>query len=206
MRALLLDYRLAPEHPYPAAVNDSVAAYWWLLYNGIHPRNIVVAGDASGGGLAVATLLSLRDAGDPPPAAAICITPWTDLAGTGDSLKTRVKVDPCLTPQSLSCGHSYAGLHDPCLPLISPLYADLRGLPPLLIQAADDHILLSDATRLAQQAKEAGVPVTLEVWQGMWHVFHRHAPHLPEARSAIGAIGAFARRHLGESAARNLCG
>ena len=138
----------------------------------------------------------MRDAGDPLPAAAVCITPWTDLAGTGDSLNSRAKCDPRITLQSLSLGRHYIGDHDPCLPLISPLYADLRGLPPLLIQAGNDDMLLDDATRLAERAKAAGVDVTLEVWDRMWHVFHLHAPKLPEARRAIDAIGAFVRQRF----------
>lgn len=196
MRGLLLDYRLAPEHPYPAAVIDTVSAYRWLLVNGIEPGNIIIAGDGTGGGLALATLISLRDAGDPLPVAALCLTPWTDLAWTSESLKTRAKVDPCLTPGMLSLGSHYVGENDPCLPLISPLYADLQGLPPLLIQAGDDDIMLNDATRLAERAKEAGVDVTLEVWDRMWSAFHLHTPKLPEARRAIDAIGAFARQRL----------
>jgi len=196
MRGLLLNYRLAPEHPFPAAVDDAVAAYRWLLNNSYEAGDIIFAGDSAGGGLALATLISLRDAGDPLPAAAVCITPWTDLAGTGDSLSSRAKRDPRVTLQSLSLGSHYIGEHDPCLPLISPLYADLRGLPPLLIQAGNDDMLLDDATRLAERAKAAGVDVTLEVWDRMWHVFHLHAPKLPEARRAIDAIGAFVRQRF----------
>ena len=198
MRGLLLNYRLAPEHPFPAAVDDAVAAYRWLLNNSYEASNIIFAGDSAGGGLALATLISLRDAGDPLPAAAVCITPWTDLAGTGDSLSSRAKCDPRITLQSLSLGSHYIGDNDPCLPLISPLYADLRGLPPLLIQAGNDDMLLDDATRLAERAKAAGVDVTLEVWDRMWHVFHLHAPKLPEARRAIDAIGVFVRQRLKE--------
>ncbi|GAB7027834.1 alpha/beta hydrolase [Geotalea toluenoxydans] len=196
MRALVLDYRLAPEHPCPAAIHDSVAAYRWLLHNGIQPGDLVIAGDSAGGGLALATLLSLRDSGEPMPAAAVCITPWADLTGMAESVKTRAKADPCLWPDHFSFAGHYAGAHDRCDPLLSPLYADLSGLPPLLIQAAGDHILLSDSTGLAQRAKDAGVAVTLEVWQGMWHAFHLHAPQLPEARSAIEAIGSFVGRQL----------
>ena len=198
MRGLLLDYRLAPEHPYPAAVDDSISAYHWLLCNGIEARNIIIAGDSAGGGLALASLVSLRDGGYPLPAAAVCLTPWTDLAGTGESLKTRAKVDPRLTLQELSLGGHYVGNNDPRHPLISPLYAHLHGLPPLLIQAGNDDMLLSDSTRLADQAKNAGVDVTLDVWDRMWHVFHLHVPRLPEARRAIDAIGTFVRQHLGE--------
>ncbi|MFA7059572.1 MAG: alpha/beta hydrolase [Pedobacter sp.] len=199
VRALLLNYRLAPEHPFPAAVDDTVAAYRWLLYNCFKARDIVFAGDSAGGGLALAALISLRDAGDPLPAATVCITPWTDLAGTGESLKSRAKSDPRVTLDSLSLGSHYIGGNDPRLPLISPLYADLRGLPPLLIQAGNDDMLLSDATRLADRAKAAGVDVTLEIWDKMWHVFHLHAPRLPEAMQAINAIGVFVKERIGQS-------
>lgn len=197
MRGLLLDYRLAPEHPFPAALDDAVAAYRWLINNRIEARNIVVAGDSAGGGLALATLLAVRNAGAPLPAAAVCITPWTDLAMTGDSLKSRAKSEPRVTLQSLSLGRHYLGDNDPRLPLISPLYADLAGLPPLLIHAGSDDILLSDSKRLAERARSAGVQVTLEEWERMWHVFHLHVPQLPEARRAIDAIGAFVRHKLG---------
>lgn len=197
MRGLLLNYRLAPEHPFPAAVEDAVAAYRWLLQNCIEAGNIVIAGDSAGGGLALAALISLRDAGYPLPAAAVCITPWTDLAGTGESLKSRAKTDPYVTLQSLSLGRHYVGDNDPRLALISPLYADLRGLPPLLIQAGDYDMLLNDATRLAELAKAAGVDVTLEVWDKMWHVFHHHAPKLPEAQRAIDEIGVFVKAKIG---------
>ncbi|OGW34113.1 MAG: hypothetical protein A2X58_11335 [Nitrospirae bacterium GWC2_56_14] len=199
MRALLLDYRLAPEHPFPAALDDAVAAYHWLLCNLISAENIVIAGDSAGGGLALATLVSLRDGGYPLPAAGVCLTPWTDLAGTAESLETRVKADPKLTLQDLVPGRHYVGENDPCHPLISPLYADLRGLPPLLIHGAGDDMLLDDAVRVAERAKAAGVDVTLEVWKRMWHVFHRHAPKLPEARRAVESIGTFARRRLAEA-------
>jgi epsilon-lactone hydrolase len=200
MRGLLLNYRLAPEHPFPAAVEDAVAAYRWLLYNEIKAGDIVIAGDSSGGGLALATLLSLRDAGDPLPAAAVCITPWTDLAGTGDAANSRAKADLRFTLQSIFQGSHYVADNDPRLPLISPLYADLRGLPPLLVHAGGDDLLLNDATRLADRAKADGVEVTLKVWDRMWHVFHLHTPKLPEARRAINDIGTFAKQHLGKKA------
>jgi acetyl esterase/lipase len=205
MRGLLLNYRLAPEYPFPAAVEDAVAAYRWLLNNSYKAGDIVIAGDSAGGGLALATLLSLRDAGDPLPAAAVCITPWTDLAGTGDSLKSRARSEPRVTLQFLSLGSHYVGDNDPCLPLISPMYADLRGLPPLLIRAGSDDMLLDDSTRVAERAKAAGVDVTLEVWDRMWHVFHLHVPRLPEARRAIDAIGAFVKQKLGEPGSVKSC-
>ena len=199
VRALLLNYRLAPEHPFPAAVDDTVAAYRWLLYNCFKAHDIVFAGDSAGGGLALAALISLRDAGDLLPAATVCISPWTDLAGTGESLKSRAKSDPRVTLDSLSLGSHYIGNNDPRLPLSSPLYADLRGLPPLLVQVGNDDMLLSDATRLADRAKSAGVDATLEIWDKMWHVFHLHAPRLPEAIRAINAIGVFVKERIGQS-------
>lgn len=197
VRALVLNYRLAPEHPFPAALEDSVAAYRWLLQQGVSPRDIVIAGDSAGGGLAVAMLVTLRDAGEPLPGAAVCISPWTDLAGTGESIKTRAKADPWVTAESLALGIHYVGAYDTRHPLISPLYAELHGLPPLLIQVGSDEIVLSDSTRLAERVKIAGGEATLEVWEGMWHVFHCLAPQLPEANRAIEKIGAFVRRQIG---------
>jgi acetyl esterase/lipase len=187
-----VDYRLAPEHPFPAALEDCLAAYRWLLGTGISPLDIVIAGDSAGGNLTLTTLLSLRDAGDPLPAAAVCIAPMTDLEGTGESFRT--KDDPALTAEfALKVARHYAGDHDLRLPLLSPYHGDLRGLPPLLIQVGGDEILLSDATRLADDARAAGVEVHLAVWPKMWHVWHVFAPSLPEARRAIDDIGAFIR-------------
>ena len=195
-RALAVDYRLAPEYPFPAALEDCVAAYRWLLQIGTSPRNIVIAGDSAGGNLALATLYTLRDAGDPLPAAAVCISPMTDLAGTGDSFLTNN--DPALTAAfALSMVRRYVGGQDVHLPTLSPHYGDLRGLPPLSIQVGEDEILLSDATRLADNAKAAGVDVSLAIWPGMWHVWHLFAPALPEAQQAVSAIGDFIRQYWG---------
>lgn len=194
-RALAVDYRLAPEHPFPAALEDCLSAYRWLLKNGTLPRDIVIGGDSAGGNLTLATLMSLRDAGDPLPAAAVCISPATDLEGTGESFRT--KKDPVQTPEFvLAMVRHYAGGQDLRSPLLSPLHGDLRGLPPLLIHAGGDEMLLSDATRLADDARAAGVDVSLVVWPRMWHVWHLLGPSLPEARQAIDAIGAFIRGHL----------
>src|SRR5215470_14651996 len=157
-RALSVDYRLAPEHPFPAAVEDAMAAYRWLLTSGIDPAQIVVAGDSAGGGLALGALVALRDAGEPMPAAAVLLSPWTDLALTGESLRTRAAVDVMIKPEGM---HENAALYlagaDPRHPYASPLYADLRGLPPLLIHVGDAEVILDDSTRLAARAGESGV-------------------------------------------------
>lgn len=193
--ALAVDYRLAPEHPFPAALDDCVAVYHWLLKNGISPHGVVISGDSAGANLTLTTLLSLRDVGDPLPAAAVCISPITDLAGTGESYQTNR--DPALTAASaLTTARHYSGNQDLRLPLLSPHYADLRGLPPLLIQVGEDEILLSDATRLAENARSAGVNVELVVWPKMWHVWHFFVPFLPEAQQAVNAFGAFVGEHL----------
>jgi monoterpene epsilon-lactone hydrolase len=193
--ALAVDYRLAPEQPFPAALEDCVAAYRWVLHRGTSPRHIVVTGISAGGNLALATLMSLRDNGDPLPAAAVCISPITDLTGSGESL--RIDKDPAVTAAfALSMARHYAGTQDPRVPLLSPQCGDMRGLPPLLIQVGGDEIILSDATRLRDKARSAGVDVTLVVWPKMWHGWHLFTPFLPEARDAIDGVGAFCRTHL----------
>jgi acetyl esterase/lipase len=200
-RALAVDYRLAPEHPFPAAPEDCVAAYRWLVSNGTRPQDIVIAGDSAGGTLTLTTLQSLRDAGEPMPAAAVCISPATDLAATGETFWT--KKDPVQTPGFiLAMRKLYAGDHDLKSPALSPLYGEFRGLPPLLIHAGGDEMLLSDATRLADKARAAGVDVRLEVYPRMWHVWHLLVPTLPEARRAVADIGAFIRDHLGPTGHR----
>ena len=191
-RVLSLNYRLAPEHPFPAPVDDAVAAYRWLLAQGISPGNIAVAGDSAGGGLAIATLLALRDAGEPLPAAGIGISPWVDMEGTGESMTTRAAVDPVVQKEGLlGMAKLYLGDADPKNPLAAPLHANLAGLPPLLLQVGDAETLLDDSTRLAERARAAGVDVTLKVWDEMPHVWHLFAPILPEGRQAIDEIGSF---------------
>jgi acetyl esterase/lipase len=196
-RALLIGYRLAPEHPYPAALDDVTAAYRWLLQKGVEPSKIILAGDSAGGGLALSALVSLRDAGCPLAAGTVCISPWTDLALTGDSIQTKAQVDPILTPGDLGtyAGY-YAGPVKRTEPLLSPLYADWTGLPPLLIQVGSNEILLDDAVRSAAKARAAGVEVTLETWEDMFHVFHM-LPFLPETKRALESIAAFASQRLG---------
>ncbi len=197
MRVLNVAYRLAPEHPHPAAVEDAVAAVRWVYAQGIAPSRVAIGGDSAGGGLALATLLALRDAGEPLPAAAVCISPWTDLAATGESLRTKASVDPMVTEGPLrQMAAAYLGGKDARMPLASPLYADLRGLPPLLVQVGDAEILLDDATRLASRARDAGVDVTLEVWEEMFHVWHAFAEILPEAQRACERIAAWLEPRL----------
>jgi acetyl esterase/lipase len=198
-RGLAIDYRLAPEHPHPAAVEDATAAYRWLLEQGIEPARIAVAGDSAGGGLTLATLLALRDAGDPLPAAGVCLSPWTDLEGSGASAQPGAVDDPLLHYEGLvEMARHYVGeegdLRDP---LAAPLHGDYAGLPPLLIQVGTREILLDDSTRVAERARAAGVDVTLEPWEGLIHVWQMFgALGVPEADEAVTRIGEFVRKHL----------
>ena len=195
-RILAIDYRLAPEHPHPAALEDAVAAYRWLLEQGIAPAQIIIAGDSAGGGLTLAALLAVRDEGQPLPAGAVCISPWVDLALAGDSMQEKADVELVLDRDSLAMFAAlYAGDEPLTNPLISPLYADLAGLPPLLIQAGTDEILLDDATRFAQKAEAAGVEVKLSVWQGMFHVFHMF-PFFAETAEAVAQIAEFVQARI----------
>lgn len=197
VQAVLPEYRLAPEHPYPAAVEDAVAAYRELLEH-FDANKVVMLGDSAGGGLVLSTLLALRDAGAPMPAAAVLISPYTDLSGSGESIQTRAEADPWLQPSMLEpFANMYRGGLDVRDPRISPLFADLSGLPPMLIHVGDHEILLSDSTRLAERAGAAGVEVELEVWPELWHVWHLFAPMLPEANEAFEKIGAYVRGQLG---------
>ena len=191
-RVLSLNYRLAPEHPFPAPVDDSVAAYRWLLGQGIQASNIAIAGDSAGGGLALAALIAIRDAGEPVPAAGIGISPWVDMEGTGESMTTRAAVDPVVQKEGLlGMAKLYLGDADSKNPLAAPLHANLAGLPPLLIQVGDSETLLDDATRITERARKADVDVTLKIWDEMPHVWHLFAPILPEGQQAIEEIGAF---------------
>ena len=193
-RVLLIDYRLAPEHPHPAAVDDAVSAYRWLLLQGVSPSRLVVAGDSAGGGLTVATLVALRDAGLPAPAAGVCLSPWVDLEGIGESMTTKAALDPMVQRDGLvKMAAAYLGGQSPRTPLAAPLYADLSGLPPLLIQVGTAETLLDDATRLAERARKAGVQVSLEPWEDMIHVWQAFASMLPEGRQAIDRIGEFVK-------------
>ena len=192
--ALLLDYRLAPEHPFPAAVEDATAAYRWLLDQAIAPGHIVIAGDSAGGGLTVATLLALREARVPLPAGGVCISPWVDLTCSGASYATKAAADPIVRRAGVEeMARAYLGARPPRTPLASPLFADLRGLPPLLIHVGSDEVLLDDAVQLAERAKAAGVDATLEIYDRMIHVWHWFLPMLDEAQTAVEAIGRFVR-------------
>jgi acetyl esterase/lipase len=191
-RALVLDYRLAPEHPFPCALEDCVAGYRWLLGAGVPPSDILLAGDSAGGTLALATLLVLRDAGDPLPAGAACLSPATDLTRGGASHRARVDDEVLLTPAFLrAVERMYRGDADPRDPLVSPLFADLRGLPPLLVHVGSRELLYDDALRFVAAARAAGVDAEVVVWAGLWHVFHSFVV-LPEARRALDQIGRFA--------------
>ncbi len=198
MKALSIDYRLAPEHPFPAALEDCLAAYRWLLGQGYAANKLVIAGDSAGGNLTLATLLALRDAGDPLPAAAVCLSPATDLVPTSETRRTRADVEVVL--RRIKDGDAvspYTAGQDVRNPLISPLYGDLRGLPPILIHVGDHEILLDDSTRFVENACLAGVDARVVVWPYMWHVFQMHAPSLPEARESIRLLGAFMREKVG---------
>lgn len=196
-KALVPDYRLAPEHPFPCALEDALFAYRWLLGRGLKGHQISIAGDSAGGGLSLATAISLRDEGDPLPASIACISPWTDLALTGDSLKANSNVDPMLNASILKIwADNYVGNEDPLSPLISPLYASFKDLPPLLIQVGTDELLVDDSMRLAKKAENDNVDVTLQVYDKLWHVFHLSARLMPEAKSAVSEFAAFIAKHF----------
>ena len=193
-RVLLIDYRLAPEHPFPAAVEDSVTAYKWLLDQKIAPAKIAVAGDSAGGGLTVATLVAIRDQKLPTPGAGVPLSPWIDLEGIGESMTTKAKEDPMVQKDGLlQMAKWYLGDKNARSPLAAPLYADLAGLPPLLIQVGTAETLLDDSTRLAERARKAGVKVTYQPYEKMIHVFQLFAPMLDEGKDAIEKIGEFVR-------------
>jgi acetyl esterase/lipase len=191
-RALLIGYRLAPEHPFPAAVEDAVAAYEWLLSQGYAPGQLVLAGDSAGGNLALALLVLLRDRRRPLPAAAVCLSPGPDLTFSGESWVFNAKKDILIEERKeRQAVDLYLRGADPRTPLASPSFADLRGLPPLLLQVGSHEVLLSDVTRFAEKARLAGVEVTLEVWPDMQHEWQFAARLMPEGRQAISRIGEF---------------
>ena len=194
-RALIINYRLAPEHPFPAALEDATRAYQWLIDSqGISPNNMIIAGDSAGGGLALATLINLRDKAISLPSGAVCLSPLTDLANTGDSAKNNAKIDPIIFPELTDfCAKLYIE-DDNRNPLGSPLYANLQDLPPIFIQVGTAECLLDDSIRFEKRAKEAGLNVQLEIWKDMIHIFAYFAAWTPESRQAIDQIGNFTQK------------
>ncbi|TFH39666.1 MAG: alpha/beta hydrolase [Chrysiogenales bacterium] len=196
-RAFVIDYRLAPEHPHPAALEDALKAYRWLLKKGVDPSRLAVMGDSAGGGLTLALLQAIRDSGLPLPVCAAVLSPWADLTSSGPSMRTRRRKDPLLDPASIAF---YARLYAPesglDMPAVSPLFGDFTGLPPLLIHVGGAEVLLDDSRRVAEKASDSGVTVEFRIWPRMIHVFQALAFILPDARKAIREIGAFMERHI----------
>ncbi len=191
-RVLALDYRLAPEHPFPAAVEDAVAAYRWLLKQNISPKHVAIAGDSAGGGLSLATLVALKQAGDPLPACVALMSPWVDLECTGESMTTKDAEDPLVRkPMAAGMAATYLPSGDLRNPLASPLHAALDGLPPLMIHVGSRETLLDDSVRIAAKARKAGVDVQLKQWQGQIHVFQLFASRVDEGEASIHELGAF---------------
>lgn len=191
-QVLVIDYRLAPENPFPAPVEDAVSAYRWLLDEGYAPEKLSIAGDSAGGGLTAAALVSIRDQGLPLPACGVCLSPWVDMEGIGDSMVTRADRDPMVQKEGLvAMGGVYLGGADPRSPLAAPMYADLSGLPPLLIQVGASETLFDDAVRLDEKARAAGVETAFEEWDDMIHVWHIFAPMLDEGQRAIERMAEF---------------
>jgi monoterpene epsilon-lactone hydrolase len=195
-RALLIDYRLAPENRFPAALEDAKAGYRWLLSIGVKPSHLVIAGESAGGGLTVATLITLRDSHVPLPAAGICMSPWVDMECLGNSMVTKSSIDPQVRQDDLKMNaEAYLGEADARTPLAAPIYGNLKGLPPLLIQVGTAEILFDDATRLAERARLDGVDVVFEPWEEMIHMWHM-MPMLPEGNQAIERIAEFIEHHV----------
>jgi epsilon-lactone hydrolase len=195
-QVLFFDYRLAPEHPFPAALDDALAAYRWLA-TCFDRRHIAFAGDSAGGGLLIAAMLRLRDEGVELPRAAVALSPWTDLALTAESLRSNADADPMLDPVNLpDLVRNYCAGADPRNPYVSPMYGDPTGLPPTLIHAGSDEILRDDAERLAKKMRGAGCEAELELWERMPHVWHLYARVIPEGRRAVARIGEFLQAQM----------
>jgi epsilon-lactone hydrolase len=201
-RVFLADYRLAPENPFPAAWEDGIAAYRGMLADGVDPADLVVSGDSAGGGLALATLIAARDGGDALPSAGVLMSPWADLTLSGDSMSARESVDPLVSRVVLTeMAGGYLAGHDPADPRVSPLFAPLGGLPPLLVQVGSSEVLEDDAVRIVDGVLAAGGDATLQVGYEMVHVFQMFADQLPEAQRALDRVGGFVRAHAATTAA-----
>jgi acetyl esterase/lipase len=198
IRALAVDYGLAPENPFPKAIEEAVSAVQYVHAQGIAPNRVILAGDSAGGGLTAATLIALRDRGIELPAAGVLISPWLDLTQSGATMKSHAAIDPMVSPELLEkCSAAYLAGQDAKTPLASPLFADLSGLPPLLIHVGTSEVLLDDARRFDAAARQAGVDSTLEEWDEMIHVWHTFSAMLPEGQQAIDRVGAFIKERLG---------
>jgi acetyl esterase/lipase len=193
-RCLNIEYRLAPEHPFPAALEDAIESYKWLISNGFEPKNIIIGGESAGGGLAIATLMKLKELELPLPAAGVLMSPWADLTGSGESINRYQKFEPLIKDGLEAMAKAYAQKESLTNPLISPIFADLTGLPPLLIQAGGIEALVDDSITLAERAKKAGVEVTLELYENMTHVFQNFGEELSESRKAFENINEFIQK------------
>jgi acetyl esterase/lipase len=203
-RALAINYRLAPENPFPAALEDAINAYDWLISIGINPSRICIAGDSAGGGLAIATLLALREKDMPLPAGVLCFSPWFDLTLSGDSVYKNENLDPILSSSILETYvNYYIGSNKASEPMISPLFGDLRGLPPIHIQSGRNEILLDDSVRFYEKAQQAGVDVTLKIWDDMFHVFQLF-DFLPETKESMKQVSAFVSRVMNSNNTGNI--
>jgi len=198
LRILAIEYRLAPEHPFPAALEDSIESYKWLISNDVDPKKIIIGGQSAGGGLAVATLLKLQELKLPLPTGGVLMSPWADLTGTGKSLIENQKFEPLINDGLINMAKLYAQKEPLNNPLVSPVFADLKRLPPLLIQAGSIEALLSDSTSLAEQGKKAGVEVNLEIYENMTHVFQNFGVELSESRKAFESVNTFIQKVIQE--------